>query len=701
MKRVIALFCVALGFVASGYGKQLNKDSLSIIRQYVSVVELTDALDDYLKIIQHFKPVYVDSISYYVDKLEQYTKLDTSMRSKAHFAFEKGYVLFKKNELKEGHKHFLEAEELFAKLNDTLNLAWTYKRLAVDYFYMAQYDKAVDYSMRALKIYEERKMYSDVSDIYSYLDNCYKRLWQYDLALEYAQKNIDLAKELKDTAKIGVGYTSMASIKLNQKKIEEAEEYYIKALECYDSNVPAHESHIVSIKINLSIIYTDHQGKHEKAIKLIREALKYYKKQKDVRGQIYSFIDLSGAENKLKHYKKSNAYLDEALELAKKKGLPNAVLTILNQKHVNSKERNDFKTAYENYYSYTEYRDSMLTIDKNRIATELKEKYESEKKEKEIALLKSEKELQDLKMKQHRIGVVGLVVLAVGLLVILLFIYSRNRERKKMNDILARKNEHIEQHNQKISEMNTQYRKLNKELTISEEKLKEINASKDKFFSIIAHDLKNPFHTILGFSFLLQQNGLELSNDEVKNYSLDIYRATNQVYRLLENLLNWASSQTGRIEYNPQELDLFDVVDEVKNAIEPIAEKKDINLKWNIEPDVMIKADDNMLAAVIRNLMSNAVKFTEEKGTVELWSEKRGNEILVFVKDNGVGMSEEDAQKIFMIDSKFRREGTNDETGSGLGLIVCKEFINKHNGVLKVESKEGEGSKFWFNLPSA
>lgn len=701
MKRIIgALFCLCC-ITLNVSGKKLSNDSLKLVRNNIEVVEVTDKLDDYLKIIQHFKPVYIDSLVRYVNKLEEYAQLDTASNNVAHLIFEKAYLLHRQNKLKEGHQKFLEAEKLFTKLKDTINMARCYKRLAVDHFYLTEYDKTVEYSMRALKIYEDKKMLGEISTVYSFLDNAYKRLWQYDLALKYANKNLKLATQLNDSSKIGMAYISLASIKLNQEKGDEAEKYYLKALDYYHDHHPEDRPHIASIHINLGIVYSDVQGKHKKAIKVIKRGLEFHKKTNNINGQIYALFDISGVENKLKNYARADEYMNEAYALAEENDYSSAMLTILSMKSSNYSERKDYKRAFNSLGEYVALKDSLMTLDKSRIATELQEKYESEKKEQEIVLLKSEKKLQELKVRQHKVGVIGLVILAFALLVILLFVFLRNRERKRMNAILASKNEHIERHNLKISEMNRQYRLLNEELTVSEEKLKEMNASKDKFFSIIAHDLKNPFHTVLGFSFLLQQTVLELSKEEVKGYSEDIYRATNQVSRLLENLLDWASSQTGRMEYKPTTIDLFDIVADVKNAIEPVAEKKNIDVNWDISPDTMLIADNNMLQAVIRNLMSNAVKFTEEKGSVQIWSEEKGEKVSVFVKDNGIGMSEEEVGKVFKIDSKFRREGTNEETGSGLGLLVCNEFIKKHQGTLHVTSKEGEGSVFEFEIQKA
>ncbi len=237
------------------------------------------------------------------------------------------------------------------------------------------------------------------------------------------------------------------------------------------------------------------------------------------------------------------------------------------------------------------------------------------------------------------------------------------------------------------------------ELKAVREKLRQALATKDKFFSIIAHDLMNPFNALLGFSSLLLTNQETMSADDRREFIQDIQQVSIQGHNLLTNLLFWARSQTGRLEVKPVSFNLEDVVEKNVELLSENAKQKDINLLTSID-NQQIFADKNMLDAVIRNLLSNAVKFTSTNGTVEISSKKEDNAVEISISDTGVGISAEDMDKLFRMDVNHTTVGTKRETGTGLGLILCKEFVEKQGGTIKVDSEEGKGSRFSIRLPS-
>ncbi len=233
----------------------------------------------------------------------------------------------------------------------------------------------------------------------------------------------------------------------------------------------------------------------------------------------------------------------------------------------------------------------------------------------------------------------------------------------------------------------------------SEKMLKELNATKDKFFSIVAHDLKNPFNTLIGFSNLLLNTGLNLSEEKKTNYLELIYKASKRGYSLLENLLEWSRSQTGRLEIKPQEFVLKQSIKECMNLHYSSAEKKFVSLTEQIDDTTKVFADVNMFTTVMRNLISNAIKFTPENGKIDITAIEKETEVQINVSDTGLGVSKESKEKLFRIDVNHSTPGTNQEQGTGLGLILCKEFIEKNKGKIWVESVLGGGSIFSFTLP--
>lgn len=229
--------------------------------------------------------------------------------------------------------------------------------------------------------------------------------------------------------------------------------------------------------------------------------------------------------------------------------------------------------------------------------------------------------------------------------------------------------------------------------------LNDLNKTKDKFFSIIAHDLKNPFVTLLGFSEILLSDFKELQSEEVLYYISEMKKSADLSHSLLQNLLQWSRSQTGKIEYHPQQLELKNIIRQNILLVKKSAEKKSINIMNNIQAELKVKADEDMLNTIVRNLLTNAIKFTSKDGIISVDASSQYGCAEIRIKDSGIGMDEETVNKLFRIDVTHSTSGTENETGTGLGLLLCKEFIEKHGGKIWVESKENVGSTFHFTLP--
>lgn len=236
-------------------------------------------------------------------------------------------------------------------------------------------------------------------------------------------------------------------------------------------------------------------------------------------------------------------------------------------------------------------------------------------------------------------------------------------------------------------------------LTESEIKLRDLNLTKDKFFSIIAHDLKSPFNSIVGFCNLLLD---QIQNKDIGNidrYAKIIIQSSNKAMSLLMNLMEWSRSQTGKMSFNPEYFEMVTLINETKLFYDSIAEQKSITIKNILPPHIFISADKAMISTILRNLISNAVKYTKPGGEVTIAAVEKLNEIVFSVSDTGVGISPINLPKLFRIDQSYTTNGTNNEMGTGLGLILCKEFIEKDNGKIWAESEVGLGSTFYFSLP--
>ena len=236
-------------------------------------------------------------------------------------------------------------------------------------------------------------------------------------------------------------------------------------------------------------------------------------------------------------------------------------------------------------------------------------------------------------------------------------------------------------------------------LKISERKLKESNMSKDKFFSIIAHDLKAPFNSLLGFSELLVKEIQSNNLVYIKKYAHLIHKVSNQSYSLLNNLLDWSLAQTGGMKFNPEKVNFTEMSNELIDYFNNIAQNKKISIKSTINSNLELVADRNMLTTIIRNLLSNAIKYTPQDGEITISATKDIKETNISIKDTGVGIKTEDLGKLFKIEEASSTRGTENEKGTGLGLILCCDLVEKHNGKIWVESKVGSGSLFSFTIP--
>lgn len=244
----------------------------------------------------------------------------------------------------------------------------------------------------------------------------------------------------------------------------------------------------------------------------------------------------------------------------------------------------------------------------------------------------------------------------------------------------------------------TERRRAEIQLHQYSDQLKELNATKDKFFSIIAHDLKSPFNSINGLSELLKNEARDLDIDTIEKYAGIIHSTSVQTYRLLENLLDWARLQQSQIIFRPRAVVLKEIVDEIFDLMIEKAQSKNIELINAIPYKLTISADQDMLKTILRNLISNALKFTSSEGKIEISARVGDEKIEIAVKDTGTGIRKEDRDKLFKSGSVFSQQGTENETGTGLGLMLCKEFIEKHGGLIWVESEVGKGSRFIFTL---
>ena len=260
------------------------------------------------------------------------------------------------------------------------------------------------------------------------------------------------------------------------------------------------------------------------------------------------------------------------------------------------------------------------------------------------------------------------------------------------NSILEEKQEEVKMQAEELKAQKDSLEETNK-------KLHELNLTKDKFFSIIAHDLKSPFSNLIGFLSLLNSRVDSYERDKIKKFVKLSYQSSTKIYNLLDDLLKWSRSQLNVIEIKKQKVDIRKIINANTKFIENAAENKNVEIRINLQEEISISTDENMVNTIIRNLLSNAVKFSHSNGVVTISGQKAGREIIISIKDSGVGLSNDDIGKLFRVDVPTQQIGESKEKGTGLGLIICKDFVEQLGGKIWVESELGNGSTFKFSLP--
>jgi signal transduction histidine kinase len=633
-----------------------------------------------------------------------------------------GYCLADKNGQERIDSLLLEhskAKEDTNKIKLLNDLSFTY--------YSINPDKGIKFAEESKNLSEKLNWSRGLIDANSNLGVCYWMKSDFPKALEFFYKALDLSEKVDDKLGISIIQNNIGLIYLRQEKYLQSIDFFKKAIKI--NELLNNKSSMIKNYINISSVYSELKD-FELSLKIMNTALKLSIEEKDTStisicltniGEIYMYmkkfpkaLDFLFQSLKLNKSKKSlyaggnynllgQTYYEMAIENNQKKYLFKSIKYLKKSIACNSEIgslfdlQKDYETIYRvykllGYYrnsldyfeKYNLLKDSSFSIESKKRIAELESQREIDNRDKqilnqELKINKRDKQIlnQELKINKTEKLVYLFVFITISIALIsgifvLLYIYKSKSNLK------------LEEKNKIIS---------------------EINASKDKFFSIIAHDLKNPLANFRDVTKLLAESYNEFSEEDKLEFLKLMKESSADIYSLLENLLEWSRSQRSKISFNPENFNLNMLVVEILKLMKPSADKKMIELVNHIPVSSDINADQNMLNTIIRNLLSNAVKFTPAGGKIEVGTAnssdyfKSSDEFkAIYVKDTGLGMTKETINKLFRIDESVTGVGTDGEKGTGLGLILCKEFVEKHGGRIWVESEVGKGSTFYFTL---
>jgi signal transduction histidine kinase len=370
--------------------------------------------------------------------------------------------------------------------------------------------------------------------------------------------------------------------------------------------------------------------------------------------------------------------LNQALELRKALGDKRGIASSYSRLADSYEALKDYGKALFYLRLTKNLNDTLLNEQKNKAVAEYQAAYNLEKQEKEIVLLQKENTIQKY-LQNFLLG--SILMLTVAVVAIL----AAYRSKRKINRLLVAKNSQITVQKDELQKLN--------------EQLKEVISTKDKFFSIIAHDLKSPFQGLLGYSQILSTEYSTLTEEERITFIQSIEELSQHSFKLLENLLEWSRLQSGKIVFTPENQNLLLELFPTLTLLKQTALNKQITLNYSITNTICAKADKNMLTTIVRNLVSNAIKFTHPGGKIEINAKEVGEFVEISVADTGIGMNSKVLQNLFDIGKSSSTRGTANEEGTGLGLSLCKEMISLNGGKIRVESQIGVGTTFYFTLP--
>lgn len=512
--------------------------------------------------------------------------------------------------------------------------------------------------------------------------------------------------------------------------IYESEQLYAKQAEALENALTISEEQAFfgkALQISeLLVVSYQKQGLSDQTYRLFQKSLQLTKRSGNKNNIALALANLASYEFRIgkynesvKHYEDAHRYFvyelnNNKLGLQMLKNLVSACQKAgLTEKHlkyqqmVETIELDNKKSEFDKKTEVIEDEKNLLQVELNvtedslihtsnqlkTVADSLQE-MERIRKQREMEL-----QIKDLQLAQQQArldnerNVRNFLLLIIGLTIIFtLVLFVMYRQKKRANILLAQKNQEITLQKEKIEQQA-------EELKIQRDKYQRLSATKDKFFSVIAHDLKNPFNSIIGFSELLLDEYDNLPQQDKLDFIEMINKTAVQTNQLLVNLLQWARSQTGKIKFDPKENNLKEIIDNNIELMKQTASKKNINLYSQTKEKVKAVVDKNMIDTVLRNLIANAVKFTDEKGSVVVDCFANDAYVELKVKDTGVGIKKEKIPMLFDQESYYTTNGTQNEAGTGLGLSLCKEFVDKHNGQISVDSVLNEGTTFTVRLP--
>jgi signal transduction histidine kinase len=563
-----------------------------------------------------------------------------------------------------------EALDISLDLEDPFRTGKAYKAMAAVYTSNAMYDKSLEYLLLSLKQFESLRDTSEIARCLNELGVVHSNAGDFTNANMNLQRALDLNIKIRNYPDIARNHMNMGTNYVLFDSVEKGLSYYLVSLLIADSLGMETEKVELMNRIGHGYART---GNQEDALKHFYKVLELVADKPDDRLRTTAMVNIAQGYYIQHKYPEAMKYARDAYRISGQnnyKDLWRDAAGILSDIYA---AQGDYRMSYNYLKEHKNLADTVLNAEKSAMLVKIQTLYELDKKDQENLLLRQENQKARKTLTLRTL----LIILIASLVVVLaLLLYMLNR-------------------------MNNKQLALNKQLTEQKSELAALNDQKDKFFSFVAHNLKNPFNTIMGFAELMQRSSENKDIEKARQYSGLIYELSSQVQRVLSNLLEWSRLQRRTFECKPETLELSSLIKDVLEMNTREAARKDIHFTINDHGSVLATGDRAMITTVMQNLVSNAINFTLPAGKISLEYRVSGDQAEISITDTGIGITEENLQRLFLFDFSQAKIGSSDNSGAGLGLVICREMISKNGGTIFAESISGKGSRFTFTLPLA
>lgn len=559
-------------------------------------------------------------------------------------------------------------------LKDSVNISRDYNNIGNDYYDLGEYDDAFFYFSQSHRVANAIKDTFRMLVADHNVGRVFKEMGQYETAVQHLLASKKLSEQVKDMEGIAYTFDEIGDIQLRRNQYDSADKSLLQALNLARNG----EIKVLQPRIygKLAMVAA-RTGGYDRALAYYDTAYRLSERTADRHGMAEVALGRAAVYTHQKRYDEALANLENSLSVAKELNARILEIKCYNQLSLLWEMKSDYRKSLMYYKQYKQLEDTLFSQELQGKLLRSQLRYETEARDSQIALLSEKEAIQSSELrKQEFVRNILVVVMALSV-ILLISVYRSGRRRRQINTLLLQHQEEMEKRS---------------------EELERLNQVKDKFFSIISHDLRSPINALSGLLDLLDKGAVSAS--ELPKHIKELKARFNHTRTLLNNLLDWTLLQMDKLNVQAAKIDVYNIVEENIQLLTSL-QGKDIRLINEVPRNAIGFADSNTINLVIRNLITNAIKFTNDRGTVRIAAREKDSEWLVTVKDNGIGMNNDVLKMLFDKTSPYTTRGTANEKGTGLGLILCKEFVEKNGGRIWVESEEGSGSTFFFTLPKA